>query len=719
MSAPDIILKLIDNFEFLRNTYLSQDYNETQVRLEFINPFFEALGWDMSNIAGYAHAYKDVIHEDAIQVGGVTKAPDYAFRIGGTRKFFVEAKKPAVNIKDAISPAYQLRRYAWSAKLPLSILTDFEEFTVYDCRLKPTLSDKSSTGRIQLLTFRDYAAHWDEIDSVFSRQAVLKGSFDQYAESVTGKHGTAEVDHAFLAEIERWRDLLAHNIALRNPSLSQRDLNYAVQMTIDRLIFLRICEDRGIEFYGQLQSLLNGKETYARLCQFYRNADDRYNSGLFHFRAEKGESGVPDALSLGLALDDKPIKDILSNLYYPESPYEFSVLPADILGQVYEQFLGKVIRLTSARHAVIEDKPEVKKAGGVFYTPTFIVDYIVKHTLGDLLKDRQPGEVGVGRGTPIRVLDMACGSGSFLLGAYQYLLDWYLKAYTISNPENWAKGRSPQLVQTSHGEWKLTTSERKRILLDHIYGVDIDAQAVEVTKLSLLLKVLEGENQETVGRQLSMFHQRALPDLGQNIKCGNSLIGPDFYSAQQSAFLDAEEQYRINAFDWQHDFSSVFTSAGGFDVIVGNPPYIRQEGLGVDKRYYGKHYEAFCTTADIYVNFIEKGLQLLKPDGRFGMIVSNKWLRAAYGEGLRELLAKKASLEQIVDFAGLPVFAKATVRTVILICVPTSIQNTGYFKYLEPLSLAEFKTIRTGKDLEDFFIKGHSLLQLPKSARDG
>jgi hypothetical protein len=494
---------------------------------------------------------------------------------------------------------------------------------------------------------------------------VLKGSFDQYAESATGKHGTAEVDHAFLTEIERWRDLLAHNIALRNPSLSQRDLNYAVQMTIDRLIFLRICEDRGIEFYGQLQALLNGTETYSRLCQLYRNADDRYNSGLFHFHPEKGQSGVPDALSLGLGLDDKPLKDILSNLYYPESPYEFSVLPADILGQVYEQFLGKVIRLTSAHHAVVEDKPEVKKAGGVFYTPTFIVDYIVKHTLGDLLQNKHPGEVGLGRGAPIRVLDMACGSGSFLLGAYQYLLDWYLNAYAASEPEKWATGRAPQLVQVTHGEWRLTTSERKRILLDHIYGVDIDPQAVEVTKLSLLLKVLEGESQDTVGKQLSLFHQRALPDLGQNIKCGNSLIGPDFYTTQQSTFLDAEEQYRINAFDWKREFAAVFASSGGFDIIIGNPPYVRQEGLGEYKPYFRRTYQVYHGIADLYCYFIEKGITLLKIGGLFGFIVANKWMRANYGEPLRRWLKKQVILE-ITDFGDLPVFENVTTYPCIL-----------------------------------------------------
>jgi hypothetical protein len=212
----------------------------------------------MENAQGYAAAYKEVIHEDAIRVAGVTKAPDYAFRIGGVRKFFLEAKKPAVNIKDDIHPAYQLRRYAWSAKLPLSILADFEEFAVYDCRIKPDKGDPASTARVLYLRYTDYAARWDEIAGIFGKEAILKGSFDQYAESHKAKRGTAEVDAAFLEEIERWRELLARNLALRNPGLSARELNFAVQQTIDRIIFLRICEDRGIEPYGELMGLQNG-----------------------------------------------------------------------------------------------------------------------------------------------------------------------------------------------------------------------------------------------------------------------------------------------------------------------------------------------------------------------------------------------------------------------------------------------------------------------------
>ncbi len=294
MPVPQEILGLVGRFENNREAYRSGTYNETQLRREFVDPFFGILGWDVNNEKGYAEAYKDVIHEDSIKVGGVTKAPDYCFRIGGTRKFFVETKKPSVNLKDDISPAFQLRRYAWSAKLPLSILTDFEEFAVYDCRVKPDKSDKSSTARILYLNCNEYAQRWDEIFEIFSRDAVLKGSFDRYAESSKVKKGTASVDDAFLKEIESWRDMIARSLALRNADLNQHDLNFAVQRTIDRIVFLRICEDRGIEQYGRLMSLQNGDRVYARLCEMFQRADERYNSGLFHFQKDKSRAESPD-----------------------------------------------------------------------------------------------------------------------------------------------------------------------------------------------------------------------------------------------------------------------------------------------------------------------------------------------------------------------------------------------------------------------------------------
>jgi len=350
--APQTIAGLVERFERQLDAYKSGHYNETQLRREFMDPFFKALGWDVDNERGYAEAYKDVVHEDAIRMGRSTKSPDYCFRIGDTRKFFVEAKRPSVNIKDDPIPAYQLRRYGFSGHLPLCILGDFEEFAVYDCRGKPSMDDPAATARVFYCTFRDYLKKWDWIASIFSREAVLKGSFDEFAASNKLKKGTQEFDPAFLGQIEAWRADFARNLALRNPRLTQRELNFAVQRIIDRIIFLRICEDRGIEDSFRLKALMNGGRIYPRLCEIFDAADARYNSGLFHFKPEKDRHEAPDELTPKLLLDDQLLRDMLRDLYYPDSPYEFSVVRADILGQVYEQFLGKIIRLTDGRRAV-------------------------------------------------------------------------------------------------------------------------------------------------------------------------------------------------------------------------------------------------------------------------------------------------------------------------------------------------------------------------------
>lgn len=699
MGAPAEIIELISRFEEQYDSYRQPTYNETQLRREFVDPFFKALGWDIDNIQGHAEAYKDVIHEDSLKIGSSTKAPDYSFRVGGTRKFFVETKKPFVNIGLDTSPAFQLRRYAWSAKLALSILTDFEEFAVYDCRARPDKNDKASTARTMYFNYKQYIDRWDEIAAVFSREAILRGSFDRYADSTKKKRGTAEVDDAFLQEIEQWRIELARVLAMRNAELSQRELNFAVQKTIDRIIFLRICEDRGIESYGRLQALLNGQKTYARLCELFRQADVRYNSGLFYFSNEKNRHEDPDEWTLSLNIDDGVLKEIIRKLYYPESPYEFSVISADILGQVYEQFLGKVIRLTAGHRAIVEDKPEVKKAGGVYYTPKYVVDYIVENTVGKLLDGKTPYDIAartktwkpVKNGAPLTVLDPACGSGSFLIGAYQFLLDWYRDWYLDHDPQQF----KDRLYQTRNDQWRLTAAERKRILLDHIYGVDIDTQAVEVTKLSLLLKVLEGENQQTLDKQLKLFRERALPDLAENIKCGNSLIGPDFYRDAQLELFDDEERLRINIFDWQAEFPAVMSS-GGFDAVIGNPPYVRMEEFKDIKEYLRSHYECHEERTDLYAYFVEREHALLRPAGLFGMIVSNKFIRAKYGQPLRRFLEGNTTIKTIVDLAGLPVFRGATVRTVVLITENTQGNGRRRTSYSPPPDSERFAEIVQG-----------------------
>lgn len=656
------IEELVTRFEEQYASYKKSEYNETLTRRDFIDPFFKALGWDIDNEQGYAEAYREVIHEDRIKVGKATKAPDYSFRIGGGKRlFFVEAKKPSVDVKGEVAPAYQVRRYGWSAKLPISIITDFEELAVYDCTKKPNPTDKASVSRTNYLTFREYLTQFDFLWDTFSKEKVLKGSFDKYVQSTANKKGTATVDKEFLQSLDTWRTLLAENIAKCNKELDEDEINFVVQQTIDRLIFLRIAEDRGVEPNGNMQSVLKHGDYYKNLFSIFRQADDKYNSGLFDFKK--------DSLSKDLIIENKVVKSIINQLYYPESPYEFSVLSVEILGSAYEQFLGKQIKLSKSGKAIIEEKPEVRKAGGVYYTPQYIVDYIVQNTVGKLCDGKTPKQI-----SELTICDPACGSGSFLLGAYQFLLDWHKNYYSENGKLSKVKKDSPLTL-----DGNLTTAEKKRILLNNIYGVDIDVNAVEVTKLSLLLKCMEGETSASIAHQMSMFNERVLPTLDNNIKSGNSLIDLDYYGTQ----LDFGEEKKIKPFSWQKAFADVFKK-NGFDAVIGNPPYVRQELLGNQKTYFQTHYKAFHGMADLYSYFIEKGITLLKGNGLLGIIVANKFMRSNYGEPLRKYL-KSQTIHEIIDFGDLPVFESATTYPCILIASQTSKNKT--------FSLANMKSL--------------------------
>lgn len=663
--VPAHVGDLVARFEQDVEAYHAGRLNETELRRFYLDPLFTALGWDVDNSLRGRH---EVRHEDRVRVGGRVKAPDYGFYLGHHRKFLVEAKKPAVDIHGDASPAYQLRRYGWNAKVPLAILTDFEELAVYDCRVKPAPGDPPALARILYFRFGELPARWGDLAALFGREAVAGGSIERFAGERRRQTGILEVDVAFLLDLERWRDALARNIALRNADLSIRELNEAVQKTLDRVIFLRICEDRGIEAFGRLEALQNGANVYERMTVLFGQADARYNSGLFHFRDEKGRAEAADGWMLGLAIDDRVLKEILRDLYPPASPYDFAVMPADILGSVYERFLGKTIRLTPAHRAVVEEKPEVRKAGGVYYTPTTEVEAIVLRTVGRALAGRKPADIDGSLGTaPLRIADPACGSGSFLIGAYQHLLDWYLDAYVAEGPEK----RKRQVYAAP--EWRLTTAEKKRILLTHIFGVDIDRQAVEVTKLSLMLKVLEGETEASLmDKQLQLIQERVLPDLGANIQCGNSLIGPAFYQSPdaQLSFLDAATEDRINLFDWRAGFPDAMRD-GGFDMVIGNPPYVRiqtlKEWAPVEVEYYKRRYRAAGKgNYDIYVVFVERGLDLLNARGRLGYILPHKFFNAKYGEPLRDLLATGHHLAEVIHFGDQQVFTGATTYTCLM-----------------------------------------------------
>ncbi len=687
--VKDLIKKFDDNID----SYKNPKYNETTVRQEFIDPLFIALGWDVNNENDWAPQFRDVILEDSIKVGGKTKAPDYSFTIHGQRMFFLEAKKPSVDIVNDKLPAFQLKRYAWSGKLILSILTDFEHLAIYESKTRPKSSDSTKIGRVKLYHYTEYADKWEEIYSLLSKEAVLKGSFNRFA-SKKVKRGTSEVDDEFLKEIENWRLKLARNIAIRNKELSVEDLNYGVQLIIDRIIFLRIAEDRGIETYKQLYNILEKENIYNEFGKLCHKADAKYNSGLFHFKEEKQISQPADNFTLELNIDNGIFKEIIKNLYYPNSPYEFSVLSPEILGNVYEQFLGKVIRLTEGHQAKIEEKPEVKKAGGVFYTPQYIVDYIVENTVGKLVTSKTPNQVA-----NLRIVDPACGSGSFLLGAYNYLLKWHIDYYSkLEKPPN------NTIYQSKNGKWHLTIQKKKEILINNIYGVDIDFKAVEVSKLSLLLKVLEDENKDVLEQQQKLIQERVLPYLDDNIRCGNSLIATDILNDET---LTHEEIANINPFDWEEEFSAIFED-GGFDVAIGNPPYFNIQTWGRNSKqaeYLKNNYNVYMDKSDILFYFIEKSAKLSK--NFVGFIISNAFLFSDKGKNLRNFIIDECPISKIINFEKFKVFDKANITTSIAIFSKNISNNKSNiltkFISLKDNAYDEKKLIDIIKDKNNYF----------------
>jgi type I restriction-modification system DNA methylase subunit len=651
------------------------------------------LGWDVYHKRDSRADEREVKEEDEVEVIGELKrelkSPDYSFRLFDKRKFFVEVKRPSVNVESNINAAFQLRRYAWSADLPISILTDFEEFSVYYCLTRPSKDDKAARSRLLYARYEEYSERWHEIAALFSKDAVSKGSLDAYVQSIPYKKGTKRVDTALLDDISEWRKNLATSIAKNNKSLSQKDLNFAVQMIIDRILFLRICEDRAIEPYDKLKQTAEGNGIYNNLGYLFKEADQKYNSGIFHFEEERGRNEPPDSITMNLKIEDGLLRDLILNLYYPYSPYVFSKIPAEILGQVYEQFLGKIIQLEENRKVEIEHKPEVRKAGGVYYTPSYIVEYIVKNTVGKLLEGKTPRAA-----SNMKILDPACGSGSFLIGAYQCLLDWHKdwyiknlapiidqgKSWTsqeilkllpldVEKPERskskkiWARTTEAlrPIEKVNGNEWRLTTSERKRILINNIFGVDIDTQAVEVTKLSLLLKVLEGETEATISNLHRYFKERALPDLGNNIKCGNSLIGWDIL--ENNPGMEQGEIKRVNPFEWNSEFPEIMQN-GGFDAVIGNPPY-GAEFSNYIQEYMESQYYTFVNRGESYLVFVERAVRLLKQDGILGYILPDTYLNLGFTQSLRTFLLKNTRLQEIVLLPS-KVFIGATVDTTLL-----------------------------------------------------
>lgn len=649
--------KLVSNYKERRDEFKSDTYNETEARNDFIDPLFEALGWDVSNESNKPRHMKEVkVEASVVDEEENTRKPDYEFRDErGERKFFVEAKKPSVSLGD--KQAIQVRRYGWNATLPVSILTNFEKLIIYDTTEIPEEDDSSNTARLREYSYDELVDNFDEIYEMFSREAVVEGEFDESFEDPKEQKREKQFDSIFLEQLETWRERLAENITENNPDISEDQLNYMVHRILNRVIFLRICEDRNQEPYEKLKNEVDDID-YERLRDIFKEADRKYDSKLFELFDSYNSENID--------LDASVIAEILKELYYPDSPYTFAVVESHIIGKIYDLFLGKKLTLENGDFTV-ENKPEVKHSQGVVTTPKEIVDEIVEETVQPEIEGKSPEKL-----EGYSVADICCGSGIFLISAYETIANHY---------REWYKENDESKLDEYGEDKQLSLSERNRILEEHIFGVDIDQLAVEVARFSILLKVLEDQPGGSIESYMEEEGKPILPDASEHIKVGNSLVNEEFFDYINGSRNEQEILEEVQPFNFNEKFSEV--NEGGFDCILGNPPYVRIQNLveyRPDKEMeFIRRDEGYFTAQknnyDKYYLFIERSVSLLDEGGNLGYIIPQKFLSLKSGENLRKLIADDRLLSNLVHFGVEQVFPDRSTYTCILNLSRTDHEN--------------------------------------------
>lgn len=633
--------------------YTRPTYNETEVRVDFVNPFFKCLGWDVDNEAGLPQHLREVTHEATVLVDEAgrqrSKKPDYSFRVGTETLFYLETKKPSVDITVDNAPAFQLRRYGWSGNLKVSVLTNFTDLYIYDCSVRPVETDDVGIALLAHYSYNEYVEKFDEIYGLLSKEAVLSGAFAQRFTDIHGAYRHEPFDEYFLKQIKDWRLELGEDIRHNNPALDEETLNISVQRILNRIIFLRICEDRSFESYETLKRI----KTYDELKNLFLAADRKYDSGLFEM-LEEDEVTISDSVLL----------DIFRALYYPNNSYEFSVVDPFIIGQIYELFLDEKLSSANDGSVMVIQKPEAVDSQGAVNTPKNVTDIIVEQALSQIFDGKS-----IEQTRHLRIADICCGSGNFLLSAFEFIVNFYIDWLISHDLDNSLRNGSLVSVPGSDA-FHLSYAMRREILLQNIWGVDIDPLAIEVTKFSLFLKLLEDTSSEEIDAFARETAACVLPRLENNIKNGNSLVGTDYARYDPDVYERAGALEQIRMFDWKTEFGEE-----GFDAIIGNPPYIRvQNMVRYSPKEYGFYKSSFSGyqtgTSDLldkYYLFIERAWDLLKDGGVIGYIVPHKFMTIMSGEALRGFLASQKGVRKIIHFGTHQAFKNRSTYTCILI----------------------------------------------------
>lgn len=548
------VQKLIDKYEEVLRSGTKNKYTEEETKKGFIVPLFTALGWDMED-------RNEVTAEEHISGDRV----DYGFYIGNRVKFYLEAKPLKADLLRE-DYANQAVRYSWNKGVNWAVLTDFESIKVfYSQDIKKHLSDKLFFS----IPYNEYIERFDQI-WLLSKKAFQEDLIDKEAERVGKKLEKVSVTTLLYKDLNKARELFTEHLRIWNENIDPDLLDEGVQKLLNRLVFIRVAEDRKIEdpilrpLIRSWRGLKMEKDIpplYKLMVDKFRELNKIYNSNLFSPHPfEKWNE------------DDNITEEVVNILYGKPGYYEydFKIIPADVLGTVYENYLGY-------RQAKKSEGKNLKKRKeqGIYYTPVFIVDYIVRNTLVPIL-DKCTSLDDIKK---IKVIDPACGSGSFLIKAVEVIHEYYKKFGQQDN-----------------------VFTKIQILKNNIYGVDLDKRAVEIARLNLLIHILD--------------RKTVLPSLSGNIKNGNSLISGTDEELKKYFGKGWRDK---KPFNWEQEFPEVFKQ-GGFDVVVGNPPWGANLEDG-EKSFYKSLFITGKGIVDTFALFIEKSIKLLKDNGKLGLVL--------------------------------------------------------------------------------------------------
>lgn len=614
----------------------------------WINQMLAVFGWDVKNTN---HVLQEVPLEIAERValneiGSTNTRPDYTLMNGRIRLFFLDAKKRAVNIKDDKNVAFQIRSYGWSIGASYSVVTNMDELAIYDCTTMPRNTDNADFARVIYFKTENYADNFDCLNSFLGREETINNS--QSVRFV----GKDSIDKNFSNALSNVRLNLAQAIINGNHgTISIADLNLWTQIILNRILFIRVCEARGLERDGLLKDFAKTDFWTQFKKSSYFAFYEHYDGPMF--------ARINQIQSLGI--DNAVFDELLSYLYYP-SPYCFDVIPLKSISDIYDLFLGYHLEYDECGILGNVLKSEFRKSNGAVTTPESIVQNTIDCTITpEYLQSLTNEQV-----LDLKILDPACGSGVFLVSIYDHLA-----AQIESNIEK-RQDSLPNQYLYEKGEKKYLNLEGRKLIVNQcLHGVDINQECVEVAKLSLSLKIIDGYEPSDFNNA-GLYGSQILHGVGVNIKCGNSLVESDILECVSSIAENLEELATTNIFDYRTAFSEVF-SRGGFDYVIGNPPYVEVKNYNMAlpcmsiyiKQRYGSSKNG---KIDLAIPFIERGIELLNEHGSLGYIVQKRFFKTEYGKGIRRLLSNRRLLRTVYDYAETDLFDDRITYVAIVVC---------------------------------------------------